>query len=70
MSRTNRTTLATIADQLLMTCRAELAMLFAGAVVLALVAGEGESFTKSTCVAIGWLAIGAALTRCQLKLCQ
>lgn len=69
MSRSNRITLATIADRLLITCRVELVMLFAGAVVLALVTGEGESFTKTGCVAIGWMAIGAALGRCQLKLC-
>lgn len=70
MSSTNRITLATIADRLLMTCRVELVMLFAGAVVLALVSGEGESFTKTGCVAIGWMVIGAALSRCQPKLRQ
>jgi hypothetical protein len=70
MSRTKRITLAATADRLLMTCRVELLMLFAGAVVLALVIGEGESFTKRACVAIGWMVIGAALSRFQLKLRQ
>lgn len=70
MSMTNQITLASIADRLLMTCRHELVMLFAGALVLALVTGEGESFTKTACVAIGWMATGAALGRCLLKLRQ
>lgn len=70
MSMTNQITLATIADRLLMTCRVELVILFFGAVLLAMVTGEGESFTKTACVVIGWMVIGTALSRCQLKLRQ
>ena len=70
MSSTNRVTVATLADRLMLACHIELLMLFGGAVVLVLVNGEAESFTKVACVAIGWMAIGAALARCQLKLTQ
>lgn len=60
--------IGTIADRLLTTCRSELVMLFAGALVLALITGENETPSKNACVAIGWMVIGAALSRCQLKL--
>jgi len=58
----------TLVTRLLLTCRSELWMIFAAIAVLALVIGEPESVSKSSCMTIGGIAIGAAVTRCRLKL--
>lgn len=59
-----------LVDRILTTCKTELVMACAGIVLPSLVIDEPHSFTRTACTAIGWLVVGAAFGRGQIKLRQ
>lgn len=59
-----------LADRFMLTCRVEVFLLLGAILVMSLVSGEPDSMTRSACIAIGWMAIGANLHSVRVKLRQ
>lgn len=67
---TATTKLYSLADRFMLTCRGDLFLLLLAALIISLVNSEPDSVTRSACVAISWMAIGAAIARMHVKLRQ
>lgn len=60
--------LHSLADRLMLTCCRDLCLLLLAALIISVVSGEPDTLTRNACIAISWMAIGAAIARMHVKL--